>query len=200
MTEEMSFGQRLGRELLPTLGQALVALLLAMMVFAAAQSTALMSRLGITEAGVNASQSSLLTPLRWVLISPITSNLVLIVFWATVGLIAYLICWSFYNFLIEARNEVTLETAYTNRGHWRGPWQTLILKLVCGAGLVATLATLHLTIPAWLALGHPIFESATLASVGIAAVAVFGIAANLYLVLFFVQLTFTPWYRVKSFT
>ncbi len=200
MNGELSFGQRLWRELLPTLGQALGSLVLAMAILTISRSATIMTRLGITDAGVAQSQESLLGHLRSVIVSPITSNLVLVMFWAIVGLIAYLVCWAFYNFLVEARNEVTLETAYANRGHWRGPWQTLGLKLLCGAGLVMILATLHLTVPQWVSLGETVFSEVTVSSIGLGIVSILGLAANLYLVLAFAQLTFTPWYRVKSFT
>lgn len=200
MNTDVGFGGKLWREIVPTLGQALVSLVLALVVMLLSQSGPLASRLGITAEGVDASQRDLFSPFRSILITQLASNIVLIVFWATVGLVAYLICWSFYNFLIEARNEVTLETAYMNRGHWRGHWQTFLLKLVCGAGLVTIVATLHLTIPRWINVSHTLFSSPSLAQIGLAILGLLGLAVNLYLVLVFVQLTFTPWYRVKAFT
>ena len=123
-----------------------------------------------------------------------------LLFWATVGLIAYLVCWALNNFLIEARNEVTLETGYANRGHWQGPWQTLGLKLLCGGLLVGVLTSLHILVPFWVDTAHPLFNHVAADTVFWGIVGVIGLAVNLYLVLALAQLTFTPWYRAKVFT
>jgi hypothetical protein len=199
-SEDLSFRQRLTREIVPTTGQALIALILSLIIIGVNQSQSLMTKLGITSAGVEESRQTFLGRIHSLIISPIAANLALITFWATVGLVAYLVCWMFYNFIIEARNEVTLETAYTNRGHWHGPWQTLGLKLLCGLLLVTVLVTLRATGPYWASLGHSVFESVSLGSVAATIAGIIGLAINLYLVLALIQLTFTPWYRVKTFT
>jgi hypothetical protein len=41
---------------------------------------------------------------------------VIVIFWSGVGLAAYTIVWVILNAVIEARNEVVIETEYTNKG------------------------------------------------------------------------------------
>ncbi len=134
------------------------------------------------------------------LASPVASQVALVSFWAVVGLIAYLIAWGGYNIIIEARNEVTLSTAYTNRGHWRGPFETLALKAAAAIGLALVIGSLWLGVSFWLSLSASVAVHVTLASAGTAALAVLGLTAQLYLALMFAQLTFTPWYRPQAFT
>ena len=124
----------------------------------------------------------------------------MVTFWATVGLIAYLICWSTYNVLIEARNEVTLETKYTNRGHWIGAVETLGLKAVGGMVLIGLVALLKPGLALWLALAIPIFTTPTMYNTALAGIAVVGLAVQLYLIFACVLLAISPWYREEAFT
>lgn len=77
-------------------------------------------------------------------------KLVVALFWGTIGLIAYTLVWGLVNMIIEARNEVTLETAYVNKGRLdrrlTGPLiQMGLALLLFGVLIITALAT----IPLW---------------------------------------------------
>jgi hypothetical protein len=165
-----------------------------------AQLQGILPRIGITPQAISASQVQFHDRFDVILRSPIAAQLALMTFWALVGLVAYLICWGVYNALIEARNEVTLSTAYTNRGHWRGPYETLAVKAVAGVGLAVILSNFWSGLSLWIALSSLALGQPSPENVGLALVGVVGLALQLYAVLVFIQLTFTPWYRAESFT
>jgi hypothetical protein len=201
MPEPMTFSRRLWATLVPTLAQALLAILISIAVLTIAHVGSILPQVGITAQAIEASSDKFHARFDTVLRSPIASNIALMTFWALVGLVAYLVCWGFYNVMIEARNEVTLKTAYTNRGgHWHGPFQTLGIKAVAGVGLAALLATFWSGVSTWMAFTAPIISEPGLESFISAAIGVLGFAVQLYAILVFIQLTFTPWYRAQSFT
>ncbi len=47
---------------------------------------------------------------------PVASTAVIVIFWSGVGLIAYTIVWAIINAVIEARNEIVVESEYANKG------------------------------------------------------------------------------------
>jgi hypothetical protein len=200
MPTDVTFTRRLRREIIPTPLQAIGALILASVVLIASQSQALLARFGITQAGIDVARQQFATHMDFILSSPLAANLALITFWATIGLMAYLICWGAYNLYVEARNQVTVETGYTNHGHWRSAWETLALKAVCAAALVACLAVFKYGLSFWLALAAAVFTDPSVMAILQALGAVLGLAVQLYLVLVLIQLTFTPWYNTKAFT
>jgi hypothetical protein len=195
-----SFEGRFVGTIRPTINQLVASLIIATAILIAAQSHALLSRIGITQQVIQNSGGQLNLRLDAALRANITGQIALVTFWAVVGLVAYLICWGVYNIFIEARNEVTLNTTYVNRGHWRGPWQTLALKALSGAGLVAVLLTIWPGFSAWVALSSRAVAQQNMGSVVLALAALLCFALQLYCVLAFVQLTFTPWYRAEAFT
>ncbi|HVQ43956.1 MAG TPA: hypothetical protein VMT30_03240 [Candidatus Saccharimonadia bacterium] len=200
MASEISLTKRLLAVLLPTPIQAILAIggALAFLVFE--QIDQVLSLLGIGDVALNAAGSELHSRFQSILTSQVASSAALVTFWATIGLIAYLVCWSLYNVLIEARNEVTLETQYTNRGRRYTHLQTLGLK-VLGAGLLLGLvALLKPGLALWLALWVPLLGGFTAMSVLNAFGAVLGLALHLYLILAVGLLTFTPWYHSEPFT
>jgi hypothetical protein len=205
MASAPNFLERLRAVLVPTAGQALGATFLAMALLALVHGNSLLQRLGINSAILDASQTEFQTRFEAVLRSEVASQIALVTFWAVIGLVAYLVCWGIYNILIEARNEITLAAAYTNRTdysgkHWGGPIHTLALKTLAAAGLAGIVGSLWYGVSFWLILSGGIISAPSLATGALAAVAVIGFAIHLYLVLAFIQLTFTPWYRAEAFT
>lgn len=201
MAAPRSLTARLWPVVLPTPGQALGFGILAISLLVLTQTNALLTNLGITPDAIDVARGKLGPSFHSILQSSAASNVALVTFWATVGLVAYIICWGAYNVIIEARNEVTLTTAYTNRGHWRGARETLALKVASAVGLTILLISLNYSLALWIALGSQAivnvngFGIMTLIT-GLAAIA--GLAGHLYLTLVFVELTFTPWYRTES--
>jgi hypothetical protein len=206
MTQPLTFSDRLRSIVKPTTAQVLAFILLSLVLLLASQFAPFLARLGITSAALDVTKTQLDSRLQIVLQSPIAAQAALLAFWATVGLLAYLVCWGLYNLLIEARNEVTLTTAYTNRTdysnakHWRGPFETLALKASAAVGLAIMLWSLRFGISFWLALVAGVLSNTTFVSAIEAILAVVGLALQFYAVFVFVQLTFTPWYRVITFT
>jgi hypothetical protein len=200
MSSAPTFLGRLGAVILPTPAQIAGSLVVAIIIVAAAGSETFISRLGIPAEFIAATQHQFQERFDAILRLGIASQIALISFWATIGLVAYLICWGFYSILVEARNEVTLNTAYTNRGHWRGPFHTLALKAVSATGLALILSSLWYGVSFWLSLSLQIFYTFTPGTVLAGLGAIIGLALHMYLTLVFAQLTFTPWYRAESFT
>jgi hypothetical protein len=200
MALPVTFGRRLWATIVPTLAQSLAAIFVALAFLTIAHLEAILPQVGITAQAIEASADKFHARFDAVLRSPIASNIALMTFWALVGLVAYLVCWGIYNAMIEARNEVTLNTAYTNRGHWRSPYHTLAIKAVAGVGLAVLFTTFWSGVSIWMALSAGAIASPSLENFGYAALGVLGFAVQLYAILVFIQLTFTPWYRAESFT
>jgi hypothetical protein len=200
VSASMTFKDRLLAVLLPTRAQLLWSLVLALGILVLSQSEPILNRLGITGSAITTVQQQFESHSAVVLRSYLLSQAAVVVFWAAVGLVAYLLCWGAYNVLIEARNEVTLNTAYTNRGHWRGPWQTLGLKMIAAIGLILSIAALPPGLSLWILKGSEFLLTFSPASVAWAIGSIVGCAIQLYLILAFIQLTFEPWYRAETFT
>jgi hypothetical protein len=202
MSVQLTLADRLQVVVVPTTAQTLASLFVALVFLIAVQSQLLLKSLGITGPILTAAQKQFHDRLDILLTLPIVSQITLITFWAAIGLVAYLLCWGVYNILIEARNEVTLTTAYTNRGnpHWRGPRETLGLKAAAALGLALMIGSLRFGLPFWLAVTGQALSRPTPLGVIWAILSVAGLALQLYLILVFIQLTFTPWYRIQTFT
>jgi hypothetical protein len=205
MPAAANFFDRLRTVLVPTAGQALGSIFMSLLLLTLAQSQAVLTRLGITATALNATEAEFHQRFDAVLRSGAASQLALITFWAMVGLVAYLICWGVYNVLIEARNEITLTTAYTNRAdrsnkHWRGALETLALKTVAALGLAVIISSLWYGLSFWIGLSAQLLHQPSLGTAATSIGAVIGFAIQLYFVLVFIQLTFTPWYRAETFT
>ena len=200
MSAQIDFLDRLLDELIPTRVQVMGSLFLSLAMIAVSQSHELLSRIGVTQQAISASKDEFHANFDSILRSSIASHIALVTFWAIVGLVAYLVCWGAYNIMIEARNEVTLTTSYTNRGHWRGPWETLGLKTLSGIGLACVVSILLPGYSFWAALASQAVNHPSVLNTLWGIVAVGGFAVQLYAVLAFAQLTFTPWYRAEAFT
>jgi len=88
--------------------------------------------------------------LRYYTDNQIVSWLTIIIFWGTVGLAIYTLFWLVMAFFTAARNELIVETAFSNRGHFwdkvRVPMIKLVM-LVCVAVMI--LVTLRIGAPVW---------------------------------------------------
>jgi hypothetical protein len=193
-------GEGLLRILKPTGTQSVVAFVLAGAILATGQSRQVFSILGISDGAIELTRQQLTQRFSVLLDSPLAGGIALVTFWAAVGLVAYLACWGAYNAIVEARNEVTIEIQYTNKGHWQGVIETLALKAVAACGLVVYLAVFRYGLALWLTLSSGVLAQPGLAQVLIAVIAVFGMALQLYCLLILLQLTLTPWYRLSAFT
>jgi hypothetical protein len=198
MAARVSLGRKLAAVLVPTSVQVFAALVVAAGVLLAAHTQTLLPRLGITDQAIAYQQGNFHGQFDTLLRSPIASNAALMTFWALVGLVAYLVCWGLYNVMIEARNQVTLTTAYTNRGPMHAAFTGLIVKACAAAGLFVLLSTFLRGVSIWLAFSAPVITDTTVTNAAYALAAVVGLALQLYLLLVFIQLTFTPWYRAES--
>ncbi len=205
MSTVPSLGERFVNTVIPTRVQVLGALLLSLVILVAAQSHALLVGLGLPSDIVSAGQTQFSSRFDNVLNSTFVAQFALITFWAVVGLVTYLVCWGAYNIFIEARNEVTLKTSYTNRGgNDHSPYRILAFKAAAAVGLAATIGALRYGFALSVALASRFSSSPSLSTAGWAALAIVCLAVELYFIFVFIQLTFTPWYSAidqeESFT
>lgn len=191
--------QAFWRVLIPTAAQAFGSVILSFLIILAIQTPSLLINFGISSQVIADTRSQITSRAEFIAHSPWASNLALIGFWAVVGLVAYLVCWSAYNALIAARNEVALETQYTNRGRWSVPW-TMFFKAVSGGGLILYCLVFQAGFSLWLALATGLLTGISFTAALLTLVAILGLAVQLYGLVFFVQLTLTPWYSPKTFT
>ncbi len=124
--------------------------------------------------------------------SPIARTSVIVLFWGGVGLVAYTIVWSLINVAIEARNEVVLETTYTNRSDFVSRLHTPLLQFALAIGLfVCLFLTAKYALPFWLGLAsRGVSAPGTLMALGLVAGAVAGMAGNAYFLMLLGQLVF----------
>lgn len=201
MTVQITLTQRFLKVLRPTTIQVLACAAVALGILIVAQRPSVVW-FSSTDQGpiIDASVAELHDRTQTILQSQIASTSALIGFWAVVGLVAYLVCWMAYNAMIEARNKVTLETQYTNRGHWRGAYETLILKTLCALALCAALVTIQPAVEFWTVHITPILSGIQLMPALWVIAGIIGLTLHLYIVLTCVVLTFSPWYRAEAFT
>jgi hypothetical protein len=184
--------QSLKKVIIPTLGQSLASILVSMLLFLALYRDLFWQRLVSGSLGRAISQVNYGDELSSLTQSPIVHTLVIVGFWSAVGLVAYTIVWSLINVLIEARNEVVLETEYTNKSAFydrvRVPMTQLALAIVLFVGLYLTA---KLTFPFWLSL---VYLALTAQSLGVMLLylllATLGAAINIYAILLLAQLVF----------
>jgi hypothetical protein len=190
-----TFSQKIAKALIPSPVQTFIAISVGFVIVVAANIREIYALFGIDSTALNAVLDQYQHRTSGVLTTQLANQAALITFWAVVGVVAYLICWSFYNFMVEARNEVTLKTQYTNQGRSQGKLAAIGIKVVCAALLLASLYLLRSGFSMWLALAAPAFTDLNLFNIAAAVGAVLGLAAQLYLVLALAMATFTPWYR-----
>lgn len=69
----------------------------------------------------------------------IVSWATIILFWGAVGLGVYTLFWLAMAFFTTARNELIVETAFSNRGHFQEQIRVPLIKLLLLAGMILTL-------------------------------------------------------------
>lgn len=95
-------------------------------------------------------QSSFAAQIQEWLSLPILNTVTLIVFWVTVGLLAYSVLYWAYNIFSEARNEVIVERDYVSHKSQEDKKKWPIIELGLFAGLVVmALLTLGVLFPVW---------------------------------------------------
>jgi hypothetical protein len=200
MTGNLTFFERLIKVIAPTRLQALIAVFLSLGILAITQSSAILKRIGISDQALQSSNDQLKERFSFVSHSVLASNVALVAFWSAVGLVAYLICWAAYNLIIEARNEVTLETEYENRGVEHGPWLTLLIKGVGSIVLVVAIFTFRYGLALAFTLASAVIKSPTPLTALSGAMAVLILAVEIYLIFVSVELVISSWYRSEAFT
>ncbi|HSX48336.1 MAG TPA: hypothetical protein VLF41_02435 [Candidatus Nanoarchaeia archaeon] len=121
-----------------------------------------------------------------------TDLIVKAVFFAGIGLIAYVIFLAISNVIIEARNEVVIETEYTNKGQADSRVRRPFMQIVTAVMLfVVLLASAQLILPLWL----NSFQSFLLnvpspASFILLVVGLVGLAVNIYTIWSIAQIVF----------
>ncbi|MBW4061707.1 hypothetical protein HJC99_04020 [Candidatus Saccharibacteria bacterium] len=200
MSAKSTFAGRLFKVIVPTRVQVLVSIFLSLSVLIAIESTTILHRFSISDVAVQGSRDQLQNRFSDVSNSLLASNIALVAFWSVVGLLAYLICWAGYNFLVEARNEVTLETQYENLGRHGGIIQTIAVKAVSCLGLVLTILMFRYALALAVALVSPVIADVIVGNILAAIAGVLALAIAIYLIIMFITLTFSAWYRPEAFT
>ncbi len=200
MSAQVPFRRRLAYVLIPTPAQSLTCLLVALIIIIAAQSQQALAFVGIDDKALSLFSLAVHGRIGPLLASRFSETFALITFWSVVGVVAYLVCWIGFSLYAQARNELTLTTEYTNRGHWRGPYETLGLKAAGAVCLLAGVTLLKSGITLWLSMAGHFLAAPSTANGLLALVAVLGLAIQLYSLLALALVTFTPWYRPEAFT
>ena len=176
--------QQLYQLIVPTPAQLLVYPLLSLMLFILVFSHSLIHKL----TGSDVALSSLSTMNYQAQVAKYLDNnfvhtLVIILFWSLIGLVSYTAVWLVTNAIINARNEVVVETAYTNKGAASGRVRSQAER-VAFACLFLTFVALSavLLIPVWLhAFTNFLVAPLGLISLAWALFGVLGLALNTYL-------------------
>lgn len=80
----------------------------------------------------------------------IVSWATIVLFWGAVGLGVYTLFWLAMAFFTTARNELIVETAFSNRGHFQDRIRVPLIKLLLlGGGLILLLLTINWLAPFW---------------------------------------------------
>lgn len=181
-------GDDLKNLLIPTRGQIIVCAAIATVLFGFTFRDVLVGRLlnrqistGLTDVSPYLSTSYAIQ-LGHVSSLALTDFLVKAVFWAGVGLIAYIIFLAISNAVIEARNEVVVEAEYTNRGQPQARFRKLFQQLALAAVLIVlVLISASVLVPLWLASFEAFLNSLpNVGSVIFLIVAYIGVMANIY--------------------
>lgn len=176
----------------PTLGQVVVCILAALGLLIIGNINLLGSRLN---AGIILNdpyiRESYLATLASLNVGPL-NLLVIVIFWSLVYLLAYGLFWFFSNVIIEARNEVVVETEFANKGSLIERFLPLIIQALMATVLIGLLlVSLQLGLPLWLNLaGQFLSEFTSYVAWLYAAAALIGCASNIYVMWSLGQIVF----------
>lgn len=184
--------QSLKRVLLPTFGQAFGSLAAAVLLIGVLYRDQIVHRVQDGPGAHVFDQIHYGDSLSGVTNSPIIHTAVIVAFWSGVGLVAYTIVWSVINVMIEARNEVVLETEYTNKSAFAQRIRTPLLQLALATGLFSgLLLSAKWVFPFWLGLADMGLRAAgTLQLAGLIAASALGTGLTIYLLVLIGQLVF----------
>lgn len=113
------------------------------------------------------------------------NTLVIVLFWSSVGLIAYTAVWFLASSYVNARNEVKVEKEYTNRGRIQSRLRIPLIRVAIILGLFIFLSlTMKVLWPYWLGFFGQFLlnvQAETLPSLGLLVAAYGGALVNLYI-------------------
>jgi len=116
----------------------------------------------------------------------IVSWATIVLFWGAVGLGVYTLFWLAMAFFTTARNELIVETAFSNRGHFQDRIRVPLIKLLLLVGIILTLLlTVKWLGPFWanlFARGVYSFGSQTVVGVIEMLAAIIGAFLNIYVI------------------
>ncbi len=168
--------------LIPTPVQASLAFLVSLFTALAFQREALLQHFTGGASLVPAETKQLNLQVLHFLGLSLVGQAVIIIFWAIVGLGAYLIVWFVHNGIINARNKVIIRTQYTNQTKTGIQPISLILKAAALIAAITAIATLPIGLNAWLGLWQKLLsEQFGWIGVLLATASIFGFAAEIYL-------------------
>ncbi len=112
------------------------------------------------------------------------NTIVIVLFWSTVGLVAYTAVWFMASAYVNARNGVKVEKEYTNRGQLHDRLRIPLIRasIIVGLMVLASI-TLKLLWPYWLGLFGQFLvfvQTNVVTSLGYLAAAYIGALTNLY--------------------
>lgn len=119
-------------------------------------------------------------------------NAVIIIFWSIVGLVAYSIFWTLINIGIEARNEMVIETTYTNKGSLGDRFLGVSNQIIVGLLLIIfVIISAIFLLPLWSSMfGFLLTSQFSVLSVVSGLASVLAAAVNLYFGFVMLQLVF----------
>lgn len=132
----------------------------------------------------SAVQDSIATQLQDWTSAPLLNTATLVVFWVSIGLIAYSVIYAVYSLATEAQNEVVVEEEYVNRGKKEKRLQGPAVQLgIIAAMIILGILSLRFFIPIW----NGWFEAfvigiriTPITSVGYLFASLLGLAINIY--------------------
>lgn len=132
----------------------------------------------------SAVQDSIATQLQDWTSAPLLNTATLVVFWVSIGLIAYSVIYAVYSLATEAQNEVVVEEEYVNRGKKEKRLQGPAVQLgIIAAMIILGIFSLRFFIPIW----NGWFEAfvigiriTPITSVGYLFASLLGLAINIY--------------------
>lgn len=167
---------------IPTPVQACGAFIISLIGMLILQRQALLSHFGGGNVFVPTATSQFNLQIAHILGLSLVGQVVIVIFWSVVALATYLLKWLLDNALINARNEVIIETTYTNQKGSRFHPISLTLKFISFAALVASGTLLPYGLNAWLRLWQQLLTSSfSLYGLGLAFAGVVGFAVELYI-------------------
>lgn len=167
---------------IPTPVQACGAFIISLLSMILLQRQALLSHFGGGEILVPAATRQFNLQVAHILGLSLVGQVAIIIFWSVVGLAAYLVVWLLNNALINARNEVIIDTTYTNQKGSRFHPIALSLKLLSFVAMAASTAVLPYGLNAWLRLWQQLLTTSfSLTALGLAIAGVVGFAVELYI-------------------